>query len=312
MRARPTSSMVAVLDLGSLSSCLESSACLVTQTTSGLIIGVLLFLVAVGLTLIFGVLKIVNFSHGVFYMTGAYFALTVFQATGSFALALLAGGLGSALVGLAVERLFMSRVYGANPLMQILVSFALILVFDDLARLIWGGEFRSMDMPAEFKRRPLRILGGVAPPYYLFVIAVTLTIGALLIVVLSYTRWGKIVRAAAHNAAMTSALGVNTTVVYALVFSTGCFLAGLAGALAAPVRTASPGMGFSILIDSFIVTVVGGMGSIAGALVGAVLIGLLRTFGAIGFPFFSDGLIYVFMVAVLVLRPSGLFGRAGG
>lgn len=299
-----------ILDPNALISCLSSPACVVTQATSGLIAGVLLFLVAVGLTLIFGVLKIVNFSHGVFYMTGAYLALTAYRASGSFALALAAGSVGSAAIGLVVERLFMSRVYGANPLMQILVSYALILIFDDLARMIFGAQFQSMDMPDAFQVPPFLVFGGVAPPYYVFVIAVTLAVAAALVLALAFTRWGKIVRAAAQNPAMTAALGVNTAAVYALVFAGGCFLAGLAGALAAPVRTASPGMGFSILIESFIVTVIGGMGSITGALAGALLIGLLRTFGGLVFPLFSDGLTYLFMVVVLVARPSGLFGKA--
>lgn len=297
------------MDLDALFSCLASTSCVVTQATSGFIIGMLLFLVAVGLTLIFGILKVVNFSHGVFYMTGAYLALTVFHATGSFVLALLAGGLGTAAVGYVVERLFMSRIYGANALMQILVCYALILIFDDLARLIWGGDFRSMGMPEAFQVPPLFIFGGVVPPYYLFVIAVTIAIAVIMGLIIAKTRIGKVVRAAAHNAPMVSALGVNTVAVYSLVFAAGCLLAGLAGALAAPVRTVSPGMGFSILIESFIVTVIGGMGSIAGALVGALLIGFLRTFGALGFPLFNEGLMYIFMVVILVTRPTGLFGK---
>ncbi len=297
------------MDLDSLFSCFASTSCVITQTTSGFIIGMLLFLVAVGLTLIFGILKVVNFSHGVFYMIGACLALTVYQTTGSFPLALLAGGFGAALVGLAIERAFMSRIYGANPLMQILVCYALILIFDDLARLIWGGDFRSMGMPDVFQVPPVFIFGGVAPPYYIFVIAVAAAIAIVLALVIARTRFGKIVRAAAHNPAMVSALGINTVAIYALVFAAGCLLAGLAGALAAPVRTVSPGMGFSILIESFIVTVIGGMGSIAGALVGALLIGMLRTFGALGFPLFNEGLMYIFMVMVLVIRPSGLFGK---
>lgn len=297
------------MDLDALLSCFASASCVVTQATSGFIIGMLLFLVAVGLTLIFGILKVVNFSHGVFYMTGAYFALTVFQTTDSFTLALLAGAFGTAVVGLVIERFFMSRIYGANSLMQILVCYALILIFDDLARLIWGGEFRSMGMPQAFMVPPVFVFGGVIPPYYIFVIGVAAAIAILLALAVARTRIGKIIRAAAHNPSMVSALGVNTTAVYALVFAAGCLMAGLAGALAAPVRTVSPGMGFSILIESFIVTVIGGMGSIAGALVGALLIGFLRSFGALGFPLFNEGLMYIFMVVVLVTRPSGLFGK---
>ncbi len=282
---------------------------MVTQLTSGLIIGMLLFLVAAGLTLIFGVLKVVNFTHGSFYMLGAYLALSVYQASGSFALAVVCAGAGVALFGLVFERLFMSRVYGANVLMQLLVCYAFILILDDAVKLIWGAEFRSMGMPGEFQRPPLLIAGGVVPVFYLFLITIACAIGLILWLVIARTRMGKIVRAAAHNPTMTSALGINTGLIYATVFAAGGLLAGLAGALAAPVRSMAPGMGVSILIESFIVTVIGGMGSIGGALAGSLLIGLIRSFGSIGFPLFTEGIMFLFMAMVLVIKPSGLFGR---
>src|SRR6266699_1261724 len=222
----------------------------------------LLFLVAVGLTLIFGVLKVVNFSHGAFYMFGAYFAMTAYQFTGSFALAML-----------------------------------------------WGPEFKSMGMPAAFQVMPLFIAGGVVPPYYLLLIGVALAMAVVLGLGLARTRIGKVIRAAAHNPSMVSALGINTGLIYGGVFALGCMLAGLAGALAAPVRSLTPGMGFSVLIESFIVTVIGGMGSILGARIGALLIGMIRSFGSLGFPLFTEGLMYLFMVIVLVSRPAGLFGQ---
>jgi branched-chain amino acid transport system permease protein len=297
------------LDLDALTGCLASPSCLVTQTTSGLIIGMLLFLVAVGLTLIFGVLKVVNFTHGAFYMFGAYFAMTAYQLTGSFALAMLCGAAGTAVLGLVFERVFMSRVYGANVLMQLLVCYAFVLIFDDIVRLIWGPEFKSMGMPAAFQVAPLFIAGGVVPPYYLLLIGVALAAAIVLGVGLTRTRIGKVIRAAAQNPGMVSALGIDTELIYGGVFALGGMLAGLAGALAAPVRSLTPGMGFSVLIESFIVTVIGGMGSILGALVGALLIGLIRSFGSLGFPLFTEGLMYLFMVIVLVLRPAGLFGR---
>ena len=221
------------MDLDALTGCLASSACLVTQTTSGLIIGMLLFLVAVGLT----------------------------------------------------------------------------LIFDDVVRMIWGPEFRSMGMPAAFQVPPLFVAGGVVPPYYLLLIGVALVAALVLGLGLARTRIGKVIRAAAHNPGMVSALGINTGLIYGAVFALGGGLAGLAGALAAPVRSLTPGMGFSVLIESFIVTVIGGMGSILGALVGALLIGLIRSFGSLGFPLFTEGLMYLFMVIVLVSRPSGLFGK---
>lgn len=297
------------MDLEALSGCLTSAACLVTQGTSGFIIGMLLFLVAVGLTLIFGVLKVVNFTHGAFYMFGAYFAYTAYQLSGSFALALACGAVGTALLGLVFERVFISRVYGGSVLMQLLVCYAFIMIFDDVVRLAWGSEFKAMGMPETFQVPPLFIAGGVVPPFYVFLVSIALAAAVLLGVGLSRTGIGKVVRAAAHNPGMVSALGINTGLIYGGVFALGCALAGLAGGLAAPVRSLTPGMGFSILIESFIVTVIGGMGSITGALVGALMIGFIRSFGSIGFPLFTDGLMYLFMAAVLVAKPTGLFGR---
>ncbi len=297
------------MDLNALAGCVTSLSCLVTQATSGLIVGMLLFLVAVGLTLIFGVLKIVNFTHGAFYMVGAYFAYTAFQVTDSYTAALLVAGLGTFAFGWIVERFFISRVYGSDVLMQLLVCYALVLILDDLVRIIWGPQFHSMGMPAAFQLPPLFILGGVVPPFYFFLIGMTLVIAIVLGLSIARTRLGKTVRAAAHNPGMVSALGINTGLLYGSVFALGCLLAGLAGGLGAPVRSLTPGMGFSILIESFIVTVIGGMGSIAGALVGALLIGLIRSFGALGFPLFTDGLMYLFMAIVLIVKPTGLFGR---
>jgi branched-chain amino acid transport system permease protein len=253
----------------------------------------LLFLVAAGLTLIFGVLKVINFTHGSFYMLGAYFALTIFQLTGSYTLTILGAGAATALVGLVFERLFISRVYGQNVLMQLLVCYGFVLIFDDVVKIVWGVEFKSMGMPPAFQMPPLFIAGGVVPPYYLLLIGVALAAAIVLGLGLSRTRIGKVIRAAAHNPAMVSALGINTGLIYGGVFALGCMLAGLAGALAAPVRSLTPGMGFAVLIESFIVTVIGGMGS----------------FGSLGFPLFTEGLMYLFMVIVLVSRPAGLFGR---
>jgi branched-chain amino acid transport system permease protein len=166
-----------------------------------------------------------------------------------------------------------------------------------------------MGMPPAFQVPPLFIAGGVVPPFYAVLIGIAAVIALALGLGLALTRLGKTVRAAAHNPAMVGVLGINTTLLFAVVFAVGGALAGLAGALAAPVRSLSPGMGFSILIESFIVTVIGGMGSIGGALVAALLIGLLRGFGTIGFPGFTDGLIYAVMILILVFRPQGLFGR---
>ncbi len=297
------------MDLTAFANCLTSASCLVTQSTSGLIIGMLLFLVAAGLTLIFGVLNVVNFTHGSFYMIGAYLAFTVYNLTGSYAAAVLGAALGVAVFAIVFERFFMSRVYGSNVLMQLLVCYAFILILDDAVKIIWGPEFKSMGMPDYFRQPPIFVAGGVIPVFYLFLMGMTLLIGAALYAVITYTRFGKIVRAAAVNPSMVSALGINTGLIYAAVFGLGGMLAGLAGALAVPVRSLVSGMGFSILIESFIVTVIGGMGSIGGALAGSILIGLVRAFGSIGFPLFVEGLMFLLMAVILVIKPSGLFGK---
>ena len=297
------------MDLDALGQCFLSSGCVVTQATSGLIAGLLLFLVAAGLTLIFGVLKVVNFAHGTFYMLGGYVAYTAAQWTGSYALAVVVGGVAMALFAVLFERVLISRVYGGDVLLQLLVCYAVVLIFDDLVKMVWGADFLAMGMPTAFQVPPLFIAGGILPPFYLLLIGIALLIALVLALGLGATRLGKTITAAAHNPGMVSALGINTGALFALVFALGGGLAGLAGGLAAPVRSLTPGMGFSVLIDSFIVTVIGGMGSIGGALLAAIGIGLIRGFGTIGFPSFTDGLIYFAMIAVLVVKPTGLFGR---
>jgi len=297
------------LDSEALLECVTSMSCLVTQTSTGLIVGSLLFLVATGLTMIFGVLGIVNFAHGSLYMLGAYIALSAFRLTDSFIIATAIGALGVGLFSLFFERFFMRRVYGADVLMQLLVCYAFILILDDAVKIIWGSEFQSMGMPAYFQEPPVFLAGGVIPVFYIYLIGIAATMAVGLWVLLNKTKIGKIVRAAAVNPSMTSALGLNTSLIFAGVFAFGGALAGLAGALAAPVRSMSPGMGFSVLIESFIVTVIGGMGSVSGALVGALIIGLIRSFGSIGFPYFIEGVMFITMAAILVLKPSGIMGK---
>jgi branched-chain amino acid transport system permease protein len=255
------------------------------------------------------VLRVINFAHGSFYMLGAYIALSAYRFTDSYLLAALIAGAGVGLFSLIFERFFMRRVYNADVLLQLLVCYAFILILDDAVKIIWGHEFQSMGMPVAFQTPPLFIGGGIVPVFYVFMMGAAAVIGAILWYVLTRTRMGKIVRAAAHNPTMTSVLGLNTTWIYAGVFVFGGALAGLAGALAAPVRSMSAGMGFSILIESFIVTVIGGMGSVSGALVGALLIGLVRSFGSIGFPLFVEGVMFIAMALILVLKPSGLLGK---
>ena len=297
------------MDPNALLECVISTSCIVKQASTGLIVGALLFLVAAGLTLIFGVLGVVNFAHGSFYMLGAYIALTAYRVSDSYVIATVAAGLGVALFSVVFERFFMRKVYGSDVLMQLLVCYAFILILDDAVKLIWGAEFQSMGMPETFQAPPIILGGGIVPIFYIYLIGAAAVIALVLWYILTKTRMGKIVRAAAHNPTMTSALGLNTSLIYAGVFAFGGLLAGLAGGLAAPVRSMSPGMGFSILIESFIVTVIGGMGSVSGALVGALLIGLIRSFGSIGFPLFVEGIMFIAMALILILKPSGLLGK---
>jgi len=297
------------MDLVALWDCLTSPSCVVTQGGAGLISGFTLFLVAAGLTIIFGVLNFVNFVHGAFYMFGAYFAYTAYGLTSSYIVAVFAGAIGVGILGALFEMGFVRRLYDADHLLQILVCYAFILIFDDIVRLIWGAEFVAMGVPESLQLTPLFIFGGVVPPFYLVLIGTAAVIAIAVSLLLHRTRYGKTVRALAVNPAMVGSLGVNTRLIYVSVFALGAMLAGTAGALAAPVRSMSSGMGFSILIESFIVTVIGGMGSIAGALIASLLIGLMRAFGSVGFPSFAEGLIFLLMIAVLLLRPQGLFGR---
>ena len=297
------------MDLDALMRCVGTTSCIVTQLTSGMIIGMLLFLIASGVTLIFGVLNVINFAHGSLYMIGAYAAWTFYQLTGSYFVSALGAAVAVGVLGILFERVLMSKVYGSNVLMQLLVCYAVVLISDDLIKIIWGPVSLSMGMPVEFRLPPLRFFGGVVPPFYIFMIVAAMAIGLLLWLVIARTRFGNIVRAAAVNGPMVSALGIRVNLYYAAVFGIGSALAGAAGALAAPVRSLTPGMGFSILIESFIVTVIGGMGSIVGAFVASIIIGLTRSFGSIGFPLFVDGVMFLIMALVLIFKPSGLFGR---
>lgn len=298
-----------MLDLDTLLNCLSATSCLVTQASTGVIIGMLLFLVASGVTLIFGVLHVVNFAHGAFYMIGAYTAWSAYTATGSYFLAVAAGAGAAAVIGILFERLALSRVYKENLLMQLLVCYAFVLIADDAVKIIWGAEYLAMGIPDEFRVPPYRFAGGVVPPFYIFLVATSMSVAVGCLLLIRYSRFGKVVRAAAQNSTMVSVLGLRVPIYFAALFGLGCALAGMAGALAAPVRSLTPGMGLSILIDSFIVTVIGGMGSIPGALLAALLLGLTRSFGSLGFPLFVDGAMFLMMVVILVFRPQGLLGK---
>ena len=244
------------MEIFALFDCIISPACLLTQAAGGLKIGMLLFLVASGLTLVFGVLGVINFAHGALYMLGAYFSWQVMSITGHFGLSVILGALGVGIFGILFERILISRVYNAELLVQILLCYSVVLILDDLVMIIWGDEFLSgLGVPELFQVPPLFIFDAIIPPFHLAIIAMSFTVGLILWFIMTKTRFGRLVRAAAINPKMLEALGVNINLLRAGVFMLGSFLAGLGGALAASVGSVVSGMGSSIIIESFIVTV---------------------------------------------------------
>jgi len=297
------------MEVLALLDCLSTPACLLSQAVGGLKIGMLLFLVASGLTLIFGVLGVINFAHGILYMLGAYFAWQSMTLTGHFGLSVLMGAVGVGIFGLAFERGLIKRIYESDLLIQILLCYSIILIMDDLVMIIWGDEFlSSIGVPEIFQVPPLFIFDAIIPPFHLAIIVTSLLIAVLLWILMTKSRFGSLVRAAAINPKMLEALGINTNFIRYSVFVLGSFLAGLGGALAASERSIVSQMGNSILIESFIVTVIGGMGSIGGAFLASIIIGMARSFGAVAMPLFTDGLMFLIMVLVLILRPQGIMG----
>ena len=298
------------MEIFALFDCIISPACLISQAAGGLKIGMLLFLVASGLTLVFGVLGVINFAHGALYMLGAYFSWQVMSITGHFGLSVILGALGVGIFGILFERILISRVYNAELLVQILLCYSVVLILDDLVMIIWGDEFLSgLGVPELFQVPPLFIFDAIIPPFHLAIVAMSFIVGIILWFIMTKTRFGRLARAAAVNPKMLEALGVNINLLRAGVFMLGSFLAGLGGALAASVGSVVSGMGNSIIIESFIVTVVGGMGSISGAFLASLIIGMARSFGAVAMPLFTDGLMFMIMVLVLILRPEGLMGK---
>jgi len=279
------------------------------QALNGLQYGLLLFLVASGLTLIFGIMGIINLAHGSFYMIGAYLAYWLSQTTGSFALALVIGVPLTVLLGLVVERAGMSFLYRRDHLYQVLLTYGLILVFNELRSILWGDDVHGVTAP-EMLAGSIQLTETLAYPVYrVFISVVCLALAAGLYLVIQRTRLGMMIRAGAANREMVQALGINITLLFAVVFGVGAALAAFAGMIAAPVSSVYPGMGEHVLIVSFVVVVIGGVGSIKGAFVAALLVGLADTFGAVFLPSVAGTVIYALMAVVLLWRPQGLFGR---
>ncbi len=294
------------------------------QLLNGLQLGVLLFLLASGLTLVFGIMDFVNLAHGSLYMVGAYFCAVLTEATGSFLLAVALALPATALVGAAVELLVVRRLYRRDHLDHVLATFGLILCFDALVQMIWGPEGMAIRLPEWADGQQVLPGGLVFPTYRLLIIGTGLSVAAGLYVLVVRTRLGMRIRAGASNPAMAGALGIDIGLLFTLVFALGAVMAGLAGMMIAPITEASIGMGNEIIITAFVVVIVGGIGSIRGAFVAALLIGMIDTMGRsfldmglkllmsaqsaeTSAPALSAMLIYILMAAVLAFRPQGLF-----
>jgi len=301
---------------------------IVTQCLNGIQLGVLLFLLASGLTLIFGIMDFVNLAHGSLYMVGAFFCATFTELTGSFLLALVLSLPAVAAVGILVELVVVRQLYARDHLDHVLATFGLILCFDTLVQMLWGPEGMAIPLPTFLNGR-VTIWPGIGfPTYRLLIICIGLAVAAGLYGIVTHTRVGMRIRAGASNRTMVSALGVNIQSLYTLVFALGAVLAGLAGLMIAPITEASIGMGNEMIIVAFVVIIIGGIGSIKGAFIAALLVGLIDTMGRAfldgllklvisaqnaetAAPALSAMLIYILMAVVLAFRPQGLFPAKG-
>lgn len=280
----------------------------VINLLNGLSWGMLLFLISVGLTTVFGVLGVLNFAHGSLFMLGAYLAMWVMHLVPSFWFGLLIGPVLVAVVGMVIEALFLRPVYDRDVSYQLLLTFAILLVLDDAVRIIWGPGYHVVEAP--------RILAGVFPlfnhsypVYRLFLVCIGPVIGGALWFFFKFTRWGKLVRAAAMDREMAEGIGIRVPLLFTAVFGLGTWLAALGGALAAPYQSIGPSMGERVIIESFIVVVIGGLGSFPGAFIGAIVLGFLEAFGTVFAGRVQMALPYILLAVVLLIRPRGLFGE---
>ncbi|MBI3912663.1 MAG: branched-chain amino acid ABC transporter permease [Chloroflexi bacterium] len=281
------------------------------QLLNGFVSGMLLFILAAGLSLIFGLMDVIALTHGAFYLLGGYIGLTMVRALDSFWLALLVAPLVVGLLGLVIENFFIRRLYGrARHLDQVLLTFGMALITIDLTRAQWGAYVESVSGPPQLAGQ-FRIFSVDFPIYRLALLAFGLLLALALWLIINRTRLGAIVRAGVSDAQMVSGLGINIQSVFAGVFAFGCALAGLAGVVGAPILSLYPGLDSEILILALVVVVVGGLGTLEGAFFGSLLIGLADTFGKAFIPEFARFLIFAVMAAVLLIRPGGLFGLKG-
>jgi branched-subunit amino acid ABC-type transport system permease component len=285
---------------------------LFVQFISGLSRAMILFLMASGLTLVFGVMKVINFAHGAFYMLGAYLAFTLTQAlAGSigFWAALLVAPTIVCLLGGVVELILLRRIYDKEHLLQILLTYALIFVLNDAIKMIWGVDLRIITLPKALSGFAT-FFGHRFPVYYFFIIAVGAAVAVLLWLLLKKTRFGRLLRASAEHGDMVSLLGYNVSALFTLVFIMATWLGGLAGAVIAPTVRLSLGMDVEIIIECFIVVIVGGLGNIWGALLGALIAGQVYAFGILIVPQFAMAFLFILAALIILFRPYGLLGKA--
>ncbi|MDT8843624.1 branched-chain amino acid ABC transporter permease [Paraburkholderia fungorum] len=282
----------------------------VSQLLNSLVLGALLFMMAAGLSLIFGLMNVVNLAHGSFFMVGAFTAFSIIQSTSNFWLALAVGWVPAAALAVLIERVFVRPMYNRGHLNQVLLTFGFIFVLGDVCRFLWGTDIRSVDPPALLDGS-LHVGDAVLPLYRLFVVVFGAGVGGALWWFLERSRLGAMVRAGVDDAATAAGIGINVPLLFAAIFVLGAALAAVGGIVASPILGIYLGMDIEILIPSFIVIVIGGMGSLRGALVGALLVGFIDTFGKAYFPDYALFLVYLLMIGILLTRPQGLFGIAG-
>ena len=279
------------------------------QLINGLQYGLLLFLIASGLTLVFGVMGILNLAHGSMYMVGAYLVWYFVAVTGSFTVSAILSAVIALGLGILIERALIQRLYNRNHLDQVLLTIGMIFVFNALQSILWGNDPYGVAVPEALSGSVPFTDNSSYPVYRIFAAMVCIAIAAALYFVVSKTRLGMLIRAGESNREMVEALGVNIKSLYTIVFSIGVMLAAVSCVLAAPMRSIVLGMGESVLITCFVVVVIGGMGSIKGAFVGALLVGVISTFAAVLIPTMSNMIIYIFMILVLLVKPQGLFAK---
>ena len=279
---------------------------IVFQLVLGVATAMLYWIVSSGLTFTFGVTRVLNFAHGAFYMLGAYLTLTFFWISQNYLLSLFAGALFVGLVGAGCERALISKVYGLPVPFQLILTFGLVLLFDDLVRLFWGSV--PLMMPPQFIGS-INLMGRQLPVFSIYLILAGIVILAVMYLLISKTNWGIEIRAITVDPETAMCSGLNPRFLYATAFMFGSFLAGLGGGLYLPISSAAPGMGEHIIIYAFIVTVIGGLGSIKGAFIAALIIGIIESMGALFVPWMTIALPYIALATILVIRPEGIFGE---